>query len=398
MNATGTAPGPAPRVFIYSSEFFPFKGGVGRYTGDLAAMLRDGGAFDVTVFTETARGSHDDGAMPYEVLRAGREPFVRYPLLNILVNAYSGLRALAAARGRRASWFVATGKRSVYNLAFLHPLLGPMPAAIILHGSEWSDIRDAEGWRGRMLRGAFLRLCRRCRRIIIPNRFTLERFSGLPGWDPSKVRLLYPIVDPERVRADAALAEEYRARYFGTPAFSLVTLARLTPRKGQDNTLRALGRFVRESGDARYFMVGNGPYKAALEKLIAEEGLQGKAFILGGLDDARAYALASLCDLYAMPNREDKGAFEGFGIAFLEANVLGVPALAGRNGGSVEAVEEGGNGLLCRGEDPDDIYAALKRYLADAGLRERLKERCRAHALERYSFGRWKTEYQAAFR
>lgn len=385
-------------VFIYSSEFFPFKGGVGRYTGDLAAMLRDGNAFDVAVFTETARKGHDDASLGYEVIREGRDLFVRHPCLNILLNAWSGLRALAAARARRADWFVATGKRSVYNLAFLHPLLGSMPAAVILHGSEWSDVRDARGWRGRMLRSAFLRLCRRARRIVIPNRFTLERFAGLPGWDESKVRLLYPIVDPERVRADAALAEEYRGRYFGKPAFSLITLARLTPRKGQDQVLKALGRFVREIGDARYFMVGNGPYKKTLEALIESEGLRGKAFILEGLDDARAYALASLCDLYAMPNREDKGAFEGFGIAFLEGNVLGLPALAGRNGGSVEAVEEGGNGLLCRGEDPDAVFAALKRFHEDAALRETLRAGCREHALQRYSFAKWKAAYQDAFR
>lgn len=375
----------------------PFKGGVGRYTSDMAAMLH-GPGFPVTVFTETGdRSGTCDRGLPYRVIRKGRDLFARHPWLNLGLNAWSGMLAVMAARSSGAEWFVATGKRSVYNAAFLFPLLRGMRLAVILHGSEWSDIRDAKGRRGRMLREGILRLCAAAKVIVFPNRFTRERFLSLPGFDPAKAALLYPIVDPERVKADPALASEYRARYLPAPVFSLITIARLTPRKGQDQTLRALGRFAREVGDFRYFIVGNGSYRPTLEKIIAEEGLQGKVHILSGLDDAQAYSLMSLCDLYAMPNREDRGAFEGFGIAFLEGNVLGLPALAGRNGGSVEAVQDGANGLLCRGEDPEDIFAALKRFNGDTRLREGLRGRCREYALERYSFEQSKPRYRSVF-
>jgi hypothetical protein len=46
----------AKSIYIYSSEFLPFKGGVARYTEDMAAMLSDGGFAEVVVLTEPKIG------------------------------------------------------------------------------------------------------------------------------------------------------------------------------------------------------------------------------------------------------------------------------------------------------------------------------------------------------
>src|SRR5690606_6427331 len=61
---------------------------------------------------------------------------------------------------------------------------------------------------------------------------------------------------------------------------------------------------------------------------------------------------------------------EGFGIVFLEAAASGVPQVAGRSGGSHEAVVHGSTGLVV--DDPTDVAAvavALSRLLDDAALR-----------------------------
>lgn len=386
-------------VFIYSSEFLPFKGGVGRYTEDMAAMLAAGG-LRTAVFTETGnREGYPDAEKPYRVFRFPLPLTARHPWLNLLLNAVTATVAALRARLGGYRWFVATGKRSVYNAAYLGPLLGGLKVAVILHGSEWSDIREARGWRGASLRQAVLRLCAKASPVIIPNRFTIARFHEIPGFDPDRALLLHPVVDPGRVVADSALAAAHRERWFREPALSLVTVARLTPRKGQDQVIRALGRLLREGGaPVRYFVVGSGSWLESLRGLAAAEGVADHVIFLPGLSDSEAHALVSLCDLFAMPNREHQGTFEGFGIAFLEANVLGVPALAGRSGGSTEAVEDGANGLVCDGDDPEDVYRAIRQYRDDADLRQRLRSRCREVALERFSAARWKAPYQAPFR
>lgn len=396
ISKTGSAEG----IFLYSSEFLPFKGGVGRYTEDTAFLLADGNFAPVTVFTETANhGGYPDQRVPFRVVRRPIGLFARHPWLNLALNALSSAAVLLSLRRHPSGWVVVTGKRAIFNFLFFRPLIGRRKTAIIVHGSELSEIETPRGWRQRTLRRAFLSASAAATRIIISNKYALGRFEALPGFDRSKIALLYPIVNPDRVVLQALWVERYRKEHFAKPAFSIVTLARLSPRKGQDHTIQALGRLSREvTQEFRYFIIGNGSYKDELNKAIDREGLRGRVHILEGLSDDQAYALTSLCDLFVMPNREHKGTVEGFGISFLEANVLGLPALAGRSGGSVEAVEDGANGMLCDGDDPDDIYRKVREYQENADLRSRLKAQCRQVALDRFSFERWKGPYQAAFR
>jgi phosphatidylinositol alpha-1,6-mannosyltransferase len=249
-----------------------------------------------------------------------------------------------------------------------------------------------------MLRRAVLGLCASARIILMSSRYTVGRFLEVSGYPSGKTQLLYPVVDPDRVRGDQARMKAYRREYFAEPVFSLVTLARLTPRKGQDHVLKALGRMAREGAPRfRYFIVGSGWYRSFLERLVAAERLADRVVMLDGLCDTDAYSLVSLCDLFVMPNREYQGTVEGFGIAFLEANVLGIPVLAGRSGGSTDAVEDGTNGLVCDGDDPDDVYRKIRLFHDDLTLRARLRAACRDHVLERFASVKWRAEYQAAF-
>lgn len=389
-----------PRILIYSSEFLPFKGGVGRYAEDMANLLSADGFAQVTVFTETGnKKGYPERSLPFHVARFPNSLFARHPWLNLLLNIYSSLGALLYARVQAPTWFICTGKRAIFNAMFFQAFLGKTALAIVIHGSELLHLEEAEGWRGNLMRKAFRRACQASRLILISNRYAINQFNTLPFAESAKIRLLYPIIDPDRIHIDPTRVEHYRKAHFAKPLYSFVTLARLTPRKGQDMVIRALSRFAREVTDQfHYFIIGRGVYREELNRLISAEGLDGRVTILESLDDLDAYALTSLCDLFVMPNREHKGTVEGFGISFLEGNLLGLPALAGKSGGSTEAVEEGGNGLVCDGDDPDDVYRQIRRFHDDAALRAGLKAGCRAHALERFSFAKWKGPYQDAFR
>ena len=76
-----------------------------------------------------------------------------------------------------------------------------------------------------------------------------------------------------------------------------------------------------------------------------------------------------LGDVFVMPNRRmPDGDTEGFGLVFLEANACGLPAIAGRDGGSTEAVEDGVNGLVVDGHSVDAVAAARLALREDAAL------------------------------
>src|ERR1700709_2260705 len=89
-----------------------------------------------------------------------------------------------------------------------------------------------------------------------------------------------------------------------------------------------------------------------------------------------------------MANREmPDGETEGFGLVFLEANACGLPVIAGRAGGSVDAVTDQLNGLVVDGDDTAAIAAAITRMFEDDALRDRLSadgaERAQASGWER---------------
>ena len=70
-----------------------------------------------------------------------------------------------------------------------------------------------------------------------------------------------------------------------------------------------------------------------------------------------------------MPSIIHKSSVEGFGIAYVEAAQYGIPSLGGRDGGASDAINNNSTGLICDGNNLDEIYSSLismienKKYL-----------------------------------
>ena len=99
-------------------------------------------------------------------------------------------------------------------------------------------------------------------------------------------------------------------------------------------------------------------------------------------------ALYGCADGFAMLCRERWGGLEqeGFGIVFVEAAAAGTPQIAGRSGGSAEAVAAGETGWIV--ERPDDasaVAAALRELLAQRHD-ESMRVASRRHAVEHFSY------------
>lgn len=173
----------------------------------------------------------------------------------------------------------------------------------------------------------------------------------------------------------------------------LVTLARLEPRKGVDQVIRAMPALLQQFPNAVYVVAGGGDDRPRLEALVAALGVADAVRFTGMVDASMKAALYAHADLYAMPTRRDGNSVEGFGIGYVEAAWYGVPSLAGKDGGAPDAVLDGQTGLVCDGADAAAVEQALLQLLGDEPLRQRLgaaaKERAHtelqwAQALPRY--------------
>jgi phosphatidylinositol alpha-1,6-mannosyltransferase len=98
--------------------------------------------------------------------------------------------------------------------------------------------------------------------------------------------------------------------------------------------------------------------------------------------------LYASADVFSMLCRDRWGGLEaeGFGIVFVEAAACGVPSVAGRSGGSHEAVVDGETGVVVAPRDETAVRDALARLLGDDALRARLGTAARERAVRELAY------------
>lgn len=196
-----------------------------------------------------------------------------------------------------------------------------------------------------------------------------------------------PGVDPQRFRAlDPAERAEVRRRYRIDPGRPLVLgLSRLVPRKGFDDLIRAVAGL---DDSVQLAIAGSGRDERRLMDLAVSHQVHPRVRFLGRLPAAEIAPLYASADVFSMLCRDRWGGLEaeGFGIVFLEAAACGVPSVAGRSGGSHEAVVDGETGFVVPPRDVNAVRDALARLLGDDALRARLGAAARARAVNELSY------------
>lgn len=156
-----------------------------------------------------------------------------------------------------------------------------------------------------------------------------------------------------------------------SPGRWLLTVARLVPHKGIDIAVEALARLGPGFEDVGYLVIGDGPDRARLERLVAERGLTGRVRLLSHLPDAELPSWYRAATLYLGLSREQGEEAEGFGLALAESQGCGVPVLAGRSGGTADALRDGVTGWLVDATDANVVAQQLTALLQQPGqLRE----------------------------
>jgi glycosyltransferase involved in cell wall biosynthesis len=178
-----------------------------------------------------------------------------------------------------------------------------------------------------------------------------------------KTSLFHNPVDLSKLRKKSRepLAQAAFRDYDG---YRLLTVGRLNPQKAIEVSIETMARLKREGIAARWYVLGTGPEREKLERLIVRLGLEEDFYLLGAVDNPYPYFAA--CDLYVHASR-----FEGRSIAIQEAQALGCAILASDCSGNREQIRDGWDGVL----SPLDVTALagqIQRLLADQKLRSLL--------------------------
>jgi phosphatidylinositol alpha-1,6-mannosyltransferase len=144
---------------------------------------------------------------------------------------------------------------------------------------------------------------------------------------------------------------------------TLLSVARLVPRKGVDTVIRALPALPAE---VEYRVVGSGPDEGRLHQLAHSLGVEERVHFLGRLDDRALAEEYQRCTLFVLPSRRTAdGDLEGYGLVYFEAAAWGRPVVAGRSGGEVDAVVDGETGILVDGESVLEVAQTIGDLLAN---------------------------------
>ncbi len=272
--------------------------------------------------------------------------------------AHAGVRAVCLGELLASGWLV----------SLLRKIPG-VTTLVYIHGEEITTDDPYDPGHHRRRRGLL-----GVDHIIVVSRFTLNAVRGLLGAEsPARISLIENGVDTARFRPVGKRADLMRL-YRLEGAFVFVSVCRLLEKKGIDQAIRALAEILPRRPDIRLLVVGQGPYRARLEEIAREAGVLGKVVFTGLVPEEELVDHYCLGDVFVMPNRAlPDGDTEGFGLVFLEANSCGLPVIAGRDGGSTDAVTDGVNGIVVDGGSVAAIADAMARLHDDADLRATLR-------------------------
>jgi phosphatidylinositol alpha-1,6-mannosyltransferase len=357
------------RHLLVTNDFPPKMGGIQSYLWELWRRLPPD---ETTVLTTPRRGARAFDA--HQPMRVERDR-ARWLLPT---------RALARRIDRLAAEVDA-------ELVLLDPgvplgLVGPRlerPYGLVVHGAELAIPARAPGL-GRALR----RVLRDAEVVVAAGGYPAaeaERAArtGLP------TVVVPPGVDTARFHPlDEADRRRERLRLGLDPdALIVLGLSRLVPRKGFDVLIEAGAALAGRHPDLQVVIAGAGRDRRRLERLAAHHGSPVR--FLGRLPEPDLPVAHAVADCFAMLCRDRWAGLEqeGFGIVFLEASASGVPVVAGRSGGSHEAVDDGRTGLVVsRRADVPEVAATLDRLLADPAQRARMGAAGRRRAVEEFDY------------
>jgi len=386
------------RSLIVTSNFPPVRGGSATVYYNLA--LYCDGCIEVLAPERDWRNGEplagivtSDAEAPFRIWRipfvrrpaVGSTPFFRRASVTKILDILHVLRSFLCIRNicRTSKIEAICIGELIYGGWLVWPCryLLRKKVVIYVHGEEITKINDnylSNHWKSWFLRHADA--------IIVVSTFTRDAVITMFRIDLSKVFLIQNGVDHLQFfvcpQKNAGLA----ARLGLDGKVVLLTLGRLVERKGIDKMLRALPEIQRHVPNIHYVIVGEGPYRLELERLVADLDLAETATLVGDIDDSDRIDYYNLAHLFVMPNRMlDDGDTEGFGLVFLEANACGKPVIGGKDGGVPDAVRDGVSGLLVDGTDVTEIAAATIRLCTDRDLYQSL---CRG-AVDRAATAGW---------
>lgn len=360
-------------LFI-TNDFPPRPGGIQTFVYEL---VRQFPSSDVTVLSSTWAGAQQfDAEHDFQIVRAKTQVLLPTPQTLALA------RKIIVAKKVKTIIFGASAPLGL--LAGSLRKLGVKRIIAFTHGHE-------AGWaKTPITKQALIKIGNEVDVLTYLTQYTKGQISkGLSKTAVANMRQLLPAVDPQifnpsnQVRG-SSLREEIG--FANRP--TIVSVSRLMARKGHDLLIKSMPELKKQIPGIALLIVGDGPYRETLEKLVTRLDLELDVHFTGKVAYQDLPAWYGAGDVFAMPCRTRTAGWdvEGLGIVYLEASSTGLPVIAGDSGGAPEAVVQGKSGFVVSGDDSQQLIERLVQLFKDEKLRTEMGNFGRQWVLDNWTW------------
>ena len=196
---------------------------------------------------------------------------------------------------------------------------------------------------------------------VIANSLFTKNLAIEIGINENKIIVINPGVDPAQELNKKTLDKVESILKIKSPR--LITVSRFDKRKNHEKIVMALRNLKQIYPDIVYICVGYGEEEENIKKLVKELDLEAQVMFFKDISDDLKNALVAKSNIFVMPSVIYKKSVEGFGIAYVEAAQYGVPSIGGKDGGASDAIDHEKTGLICDGNNFDDVYNSINSML-----------------------------------
>jgi len=220
----------------------------------------------------------------------------------------------------------------------------------LIHSKEINHKKDS------FLNKRVVRVLNNCDHIIANSNFTKNLGIEI-GVNEEKIKVINPGVFP-REEVNPKIDEKILKKLEGKEP-RLITVARFDKRKNHEKIIMSLRNLKEIYPNIIYICIGQGDTLESQKKLIKELKLESNVLFLKNLSKDEKNSYVKNSNVFVMPSISYKKSVEGFGIVYVEAAQYGVPSIGGKVGGASDAIVNNETGLLCDGNNLDEIYQSL---------------------------------------
>lgn len=218
------------------------------------------------------------------------------------------------------------------------------------------------GWYVRWLKKIENYVARQAKVIIVPSEY-LKKIVSHWGISPDKIIVIYNSFEPPK----GLSSKEIIRQKMKVSGELVVSAGRLVSWKGFAGLVRLWPEVLTKYPEAKLLIIGDGPEKTGLEKLIAELGLLDSVLLTGKLERQLLLVYLKIADVFVLNT-----GYEGFSHQLLEVASVGTPIVTTKVGGNSEIIKNGVSGLLVEYNNQAELTVAILKVLANPELAHKL--------------------------